>query len=89
MRINPYPILSTLLKVRDCPDPSIESEILPDGKIVKIRGISAKTTYEVQLEYETPQELQSVVDTPVLSLELRSPLSPEREMRKENPPDAD
>ena len=56
-----------------------ESELIPEGKGVKILGISADAHYEVQVEYETPQELQGVVESPVLRLELRVPSNSETE----------
>ena len=66
----------------------IESEIAADGQFVKIRGISAETNYGVWVEYETSQELESVVETPVLRLELHVPPSPQAKKGEESSQDA-
>ena len=53
--------------------PSPGSEIIDNGRFVKIHGIAADTDYEVRVEYNAPPELASVVDRPVLRLELHRP----------------
>ena len=57
--------------------PSPQAEIIANGRFVKIHEIAADTDYEVRVEYNAPPELASVVDRPVLRLELhRSPPKP-------------
>ena len=53
--------------------PSPQAEIIANGRFVKIHGIAADTDYEVLVEYNAPPELASVVDRPVLRLELHRP----------------
>lgn len=53
--------------------PSPQAEIIANGRFVKIHGIAADTDYEVRVEYNAPSELASVVDRPVLRLELHRP----------------
>ena len=53
--------------------PSPQAEIIANGRLVKIHGIAADTDYEVRVEYNAPPELASVVDRPVLRLELHRP----------------
>ena len=47
-----------------------------------MRGISQNTTYELDIEYNTPQELASVVGTPVFRLELHRPPNPPKDQEK-------
>ena len=73
--------------------PSPESEIIDNGRFVKIHGIAADTDYEVRVEYNAPPELASVVGRPVLRLELHRP-PPKPHVRQtpneeENAQDAD
>ena len=53
--------------------PELASEITDKGRFVKIHGIAADTEYEVRVEYDSPQELASVIAHPVLRLELHRP----------------
>ena len=57
----------------------LESEIISGGKVVKVCGFSENTTYELDIEYNTPQGLANVVGDPVFRLELYRPsIPPER-----------
>ena len=51
------------------------SGVLDDGQTVQVKGISAGTEYEIQVEYDVPQELSNAVGTPVFRLELLRPPS--------------
>ena len=51
------------------------SEVMSGGQTVKVRGIQAKTDYEIWLEYDAPQELTSTVERPVFRMELYRPQS--------------
>jgi hypothetical protein len=51
------------------------SQVMQDGRTVQVQGISAGTGYEVQVEYDVPQELSNAVGTPVFRLELVRPPS--------------
>ena len=53
------------------------SEVMADGRTVRVKGISAMTDYDVQLDYSAPQELTSTVGTPVFRLELYRPRNPQ------------
>ena len=66
---------------------SPESEIIDNGRFVKIHGIAADTDYEVRIEYNAPPELASVVDRPVLRLELHRP--PPKLPARQTPNDAE
>lgn len=61
------------ITLADGQGPSPESEIIDNGRFVKIHEIAADTDYEVRVEYNAPPELASVVDRPVLRLELHRP----------------
>lgn len=53
------------------------SEIVSEGRFVKIRGIAAGANYEVRVEYAVPAGLLGIVENPVLRMELhRPPLRP-------------
>lgn len=67
--------------------PSPESEIIDNGRFVKIHGIAADTYYEVRVEYNAPSELASVVGRPVLRLELHRP--PPKPHAHQTPNDAE
>ena len=54
-------------------------EIATDKRNVKVTDLTSKTAYEVQVEYDAPQELASTVGTPVLRLELHRPVQPKGE----------
>jgi uncharacterized membrane protein YgcG len=49
-------------------------EIASDKRSVKVTDLVAKANYEVQVEYDAPQELVSTVGVPVLRLELHTPV---------------
>ena len=66
---------------------SPESEIIDNGRFVKIHGIAADTSYEVRVEYNAPSELASVVGRPVLRLELHRP--PPKPHAHQTPNDAE
>lgn len=67
----------------DAPKP--RSEIISDGRSVKIRGITAGIDYKVQVEYETPADLTDVVAMPVIRLELhRPPPKPKADQTRNN-----
>jgi hypothetical protein len=51
------------------------SSVIEDGQTVQVQGISAGSRYEVQVEYDVPQELSNAVGTPVFRLELVRPPS--------------
>ena len=51
------------------------SSVIEDGQTVQVQGISAGTEYEIQVEYDVPQELSNAVGTPVFRLELFRPPS--------------
>ena len=53
--------------------PPLESAIVRGGQFVKIMGIKAGTKYEVEAEYDIPTELGSVVQRPVIRLEIYRP----------------
>ena len=59
-----------------------KSEIVPGGRAVKVQGISQNTTYELDIEYNTPREIASVVGTPVFRLELHRPPNPSKGQEK-------
>ncbi len=77
----------------DGPGPSPNFEIRENGHFVKIHEIAADTDYEVRVEYNAPPELASVVDRPVLRLELHrpppNPHAPQTPNGEENVQDAD
>ena len=54
------------------------SEVMSGGQAVTVRGIQAKTDYEIRLEYDAPQELTSTVERPVFRMELYRPQSPQK-----------
>ena len=49
------------------------SEIVNEGRFVKIRGIAAGANYEVRVEYAVPAGLAGIVENPVLRMELHLP----------------
>ena len=51
------------------------AQVMQDQRIVKVQGISGHTDYEIQVEYDVPQELDNTVGTPVFRLELLRPPS--------------
>lgn len=53
--------------------PRPRSEIINQGRSVKIRGIAANIDYKISVEYETPADLTDVVAMPVIRLELHRP----------------
>lgn len=71
----------------------LRTEIVNDGRLVKIKGMTANTTYEVQVEYAVPAELASIVETPVIRMELHRPpsqSSPSKALKnQEKSPDDD
>lgn len=70
------------IKTANEPRKHVESEIVPGGKIVKLHGLSQDTIYELDIEYNTPQELARVVGTPVFRLELHRPPNPPKDQEK-------
>ena len=66
-------IASLSIKAADGEGKAPKSEIVPGGRAVKVRGLSQNTTYELDIEYNAPRELASVVGTPVFRLELHRP----------------
>ena len=75
-------IASLSIKAADGDRKALKSEIVPDGRAVKVRGISQNTTYELDIEYNAPQELGRVVGTPVFRLELHRPPNPPKDQGK-------
>lgn len=49
------------------------SEIIKEGRFVKIQGIAADANYEVRVEYAVPAGLAGIVENPVLRMELHHP----------------
>ena len=45
----------------------------PDGRSIRIQGLSAGGDYELEIEYETSQELLAAVGTPVFRVDLQRP----------------
>lgn len=67
-------IASFSIKPTDGGGAPLRTEIVSDGKTVKVHGLSMNTTYKLDIEYNTPQELARVVETaPVFRLELHRP----------------
>lgn len=66
-------ITSFSIRTMDADGKAVESEIDSSGKFVRVRGLSQNTTYQLDIEYNTPQELASIIGTPVLRLELHHP----------------
>lgn len=52
------------------------SEIIKEGRFVKIQGIAADANYEIRVEYAVPAELVGIVENPVLRMELYHPHPP-------------
>ena len=75
-------IASLSIKAADGDRKALKSEIVPDGRAVKVRGISQNTIYELDIEYNASQELASVVGTPVFRLELHRPPNPPKDQGK-------
>ena len=80
-------ITSLSIKAADGDEKALKSEIVPGGRAVKVRGISQNTAYELDIEYNVPQELASVIGTPVFRLELHRPPDPSKDQEKT--PDVD
>lgn len=67
-------IASFSIKPTDGGGAPLRSEIVFGGKTVKVHGLSMNTTYKLDIEYNTPQELARVVETaPVFRLEIHRP----------------
>ena len=49
------------------------SQVMQDKRTVQVQGISADIEYEIEVEYDVPQELSNTVGTPVFRLELLRP----------------
>ena len=75
-------IASLSIKAADGDGKAPKSEIVPGGRAVKVQGLSQNTTYELDIEYNAPRELSSVVGTPVLRLELHRPPNPPKGQEK-------
>ena len=69
-------ISSFAIKPADSNDEIPGSSIATDRQHVRVTDLAGKTTYEVQVEYDTPQELASTIGTPVLRLEMHRPVQP-------------
>ena len=54
-------------------DPIPVSTIVNDGRFVKIESLKSGTKYQVKIEYDTPLELKTVVEQPVIRLEIYRP----------------
>ena len=82
-------IASFSIRAADGDKETLNSEIVSGGRVVKVHGLSGKTTYDLDIAYNTPLELASVVETPVFRLELHRPPDPPKAKAREKPQDAD
>ena len=48
-------------------------QLEPGGRSIRISGLSAGETYQLELEYESPPELVAAVGTPVFRVDLQRP----------------
>ena len=53
------------------------------GRTVRIKGLTGKETYDLQLGYNAPQELMDTVRLPTFRLELHRPPTPSQAQGKE------
>lgn len=82
-------IASCSIRAVDGDKKALKSEIVSGGRIVKVKGLSGKTTYELDIAYNAPRELASVVETAVFRLELRRPPNPPKTKDLEKSQNAD
>ena len=82
-------IASCSIRAVDGDKKTLKSEIVSGGRIVKVKGLSGKTAYELDIAYNAPRELLNVVETPVFRLELHRPPNPPKTKAREKPQDAD
>ncbi len=81
-------IVSFSIRPTDATGEPLRSEITSDGKVVKVYRLSENTTYELDIEYNMPDELANVVETPVFRLELHRPPNPPEEKDQKEIQDA-
>lgn len=62
---------SVNISVRGATAPNCQLE--PGGRSIRISGLSAGETYQLELEYESPLELVAAVGTPVFRVDLQRP----------------
>lgn len=53
-----------------------ECELMYGGRAVRIKGLTGKDTYNLQLAYDAPQDLMDTVRIPTFRLELHRPPTP-------------
>ena len=80
-------IASCSVRTADGNKKTLNSEIVSGGRVVKVHGLSGKTTYDLDIAYNTPRELASVVGTPVFRLEIHRPPDPPKTKTREKPQD--
>ena len=71
MKIKTFRITSDGDKMPSC-------KLVPDGRSIRICEMSAGAKYELELEYNVPQELRSAVGAPVFRVDLQRPI-PEKD----------
>lgn len=81
-------IVSFSIRPTDGAGTPLRSEIASGGKTVKVHGLSENTIYDLDIEYNTPEELKNVVETPVFRLELQRPPKPPKEKGQKETRDA-
>ena len=57
----------------DGSDEAPVSNLEDDGKVVRIRGLSAQKSYRITVEYDTPEGFSEAVREPVFRVELSAP----------------
>ena len=67
-------ITSVSIKNSSQKDDDPKYEIMASGRTLKVKGLSAKETYIVQLKYDAPQDLIEMVSSPTFRLELHRPV---------------
>lgn len=82
-------IASCSIRAVDGDKKTLKPEIVSGGRIVKVKGLSGKTTYELDIAYNAPRELASVVETPVFRLEPHRPPNPPKTKGREKSQNAD
>ena len=61
-----------------------ECDLMADKATVRLKGLSAKQTYELKVEYDSPPGLTATVGNPTLRLEMHRPTAPKQQPG--NPP---